>query len=102
MGKSSFSDSVKQLIISIIATVISIILTFGVAHLVDKSRQAEKRRQMSMMVIHDIDETVGNIKVLLKSEESGWEATRYCMDHKDNLKEVSRDTLVSFLNYIIS
>lgn len=102
MGKSSFSDSVKQLIISIIATVISIILTFGVAHLVEKNHQKVKRRQMSMMVIHDIDETVGNIKVLLKSEESGWEATRYCMDHKDNLKAVSRDTLVSFLNYIIS
>ncbi|MBR4801233.1 MAG: hypothetical protein IK041_00305 [Bacteroidales bacterium] len=102
MSKLNLSDTAKQLFISILATVISIILTFGVAHLVEKNRQKEKRRQMSMMVIHDIDETVNNIKELLKNEESGWEATRYCMDHKDNLKAVSRDTLVNFLNYIIS
>lgn len=102
MSKLNLSDTAKQLFISILATVISIILTFGVAHLVEKNRQKEKRRQMSMMVIHDIDETVNNIKELLKNEESGWEATRYCMDHKDNLKAISRDTLVNFLNYIIS
>ena len=102
MGKHHFSETVKQLVVSIIATVISIILTFGVAHLVEKNRQKEKRRQMSMMVIHDIDESIGNIKNLLKNEESGWEATRYCMDHKDNLKAVSKDTLIRFLNYIIS
>ena len=53
MSRFNLSDTAKQLAISIVATVISIILTFGVAHLVDKNRQKEKRRQISMMVIHD-------------------------------------------------
>ena len=102
MGKHHFSETVKQLVVSIIATVISIILTFGVAHLIDKKHEKARRRQMSMMVIHDIDESISNIKNLLKNEENGWEATRYCMDHKDDLKTIPRDTLVGFLNYIIS
>ena len=102
MGKFNFSDTARQLFISILATVISIILTFGVAHLVEKNRQKEKRRQMSMMVIHDIDEIISNIKTIMKDEESGWEATRYCMDNKNRLRSVSKDTLIHFLNYILS
>lgn len=102
MGKQNLSDTAKQLIISIIATVISIILTFGVAHVVDKKNEKERRRQISMMVIHDIDQTINNIKNILNSEEAGWEATRYCMDNKKRLGSISKDTLVSFLNYILS
>ena len=81
MSRFNLSDTAKQLAISIVATVISIILTFGVAHLVDKNRQKEKRRQISMMVIHDIDETISNIKGILKNEEKGWEATRFSMEN---------------------
>ena len=102
MSRLKLSDTAKQLAISIVATVISIILTFGVAHLVDKNRQKENRRQISMMVIHDIDETISNIKGILKNEETGWEATRFSLENKGNIRAISRDTLVRFLNYILS
>ena len=101
MSKFSSSDLAKQLLITILATVISILLTFGVSHLITKSREAEERRQVSMMVIHDIDQTINTIREILKTEESGWEQARYVLDHKDNIGSISRDTLISFINYLI-
>ena len=101
MSKFSSSDLAKQLLITILATVISILLTFGVSHLISKKQEAEERRQVSMMVIHDIDQTINTIRDILKTEESGWESARYVLDHKDNIKSISRDTLISFINYLI-
>jgi len=101
MSKFSSSDLAKQLLITILATVISILLTFGVSHLINKKHEAEERRQVSMMVIHDIDQTINTIREILKTEESGWENARYVLDHKENIRSISKDTLISFINYLI-
>ena len=48
----------KELLMTILATSISIVLTFGSATLVEGHHKKQAQRKMAMMVIHDIDETI--------------------------------------------
>jgi hypothetical protein len=48
----------KELLLTILATSISIVLTFGTANLIDNHHKKVAQRKMAMMVIHDIDETI--------------------------------------------
>lgn len=49
---------VKELLLSILATSISIVLTFGTAYLIEHHQKVASQRQMAMMIIHDIDESI--------------------------------------------
>ena len=49
---------VRELLMTILATSISIVLTFGTANLIDNHHKKVAQRKMAMMVIHDIDETI--------------------------------------------
>ena len=49
---------VKELLMTILATSISIVLTFGTAHLIEHHQKMQSQHRMAMMVVHDIDETI--------------------------------------------
>lgn len=49
---------IKELLMTILATSISIVLTFGSANLVEGHHKKRAQRKMAMMVIHDIDESI--------------------------------------------
>ena len=49
---------VKELLLTILATSISIVLTFGTANLIEYRHKMSAQRQMAMMIIHDIDESI--------------------------------------------
>lgn len=57
-GMSSF----KQFLMSIVATSISILLTFGTAYFVDKNKKEKERREMVMMIMYDMQETQKQIE----------------------------------------
>jgi hypothetical protein len=44
--------------LTILATSISIVLTFGTAYLIERHQKKAAQRQMAMMIIHDIDESI--------------------------------------------
>ena len=46
---------IKELLLTILATSISIVLTFGTAYYLEYHQKMNSRRQMAMMIIHDID-----------------------------------------------
>ena len=48
----------KELLLTILATSISIVLTFGSANLVEGHHKKQAQRRMAMMIIHDIDESI--------------------------------------------
>ena len=52
----------KEMAMTIIATTISIILTFGSSSIIEKRQKEKNRRQTVMMVIHDIEENVKQLK----------------------------------------
>ena len=49
---------VKELLMTILATTISIVLTFGTAYLIENREKKTAQRQMAMMIIHDIDDSI--------------------------------------------
>lgn len=65
---------IKELLMTILATSISIVLTFGSANLVESHHKKKAQRRMAMMVIHDIDESIKQ------------------MEQVDSLLRVFRDT----------
>ena len=50
--------TMKQFLLSLVATTISIVLTFGTAAFLDNRKKEEAKREMVMMIIYDIDKTV--------------------------------------------
>ena len=53
---------VKELLMTILATSVSIVLTFGTAYLIERREKANAQRQMAMMVIHDIDDSINRME----------------------------------------
>ncbi len=60
---------VKELLMTILATTISIVLTFGTAHYIEVRQAEQAQRQTAMMLIHDIDASVAIVEYLAESEE---------------------------------
>jgi len=54
----------KELLLTILATSISIVLTFGTANLIESHHKKKAQRKMAMMVIHDIDESIKQMEVV--------------------------------------
>ena len=90
----------KELGLTILATTISIILTFGTAHLIEQRQKKHAGRQTAMMVIHDIDENVQLMRDLAKNEVENFELSQYIMNHLDSINAMSFDTLNTVFNFI--
>lgn len=54
--------TVKQFLLSIFATTVSIVLTFGTAAVVDRHKKEAAKKEMVMMIISDIDQTIEMIQ----------------------------------------
>ena len=52
-------SSVKQFLLSLLATTISIVLTFGTAAVIDNHKKNQAKKEMVLMVINDFDKTIG-------------------------------------------
>ena len=67
LKSGSGMSSAKQFFLSLIATTVSIILTFGTAAVIDNQKKNASKKEMVMMVISDMDNTIG----LLEKVDSG-------------------------------
>ena len=98
--KLTGSSMVKELLLTTLATTISIILTFGTAYVLDQ-RQADKaRRQTSMMLIHDIDVNVALLDRMAEGEEKQKAAIQYVIDHLDQLDSLPEDTIFTAMSML--
>ena len=93
---------VKELLLTTLATTISIVLTFGTAHIIEQRQANQAQRRTAMMVIHDIDESVATLERLAKSEEEQKQAVQYVYDHFDQIYSLPEDTLSLALSMIAS
>ena len=58
----------KELLLTILGTTISIVLTFGTAHLIEQRQAEQAQRQTAMMLIHDIDANIAIVEYFAESE----------------------------------
>ena len=99
-GRHKEGGVVKELLLTILATTISIILTFGTSRIVEKRQADRDRRLLAMTIINDIDDHIGVVRNMLDAEEKGYNITVYLMENIDLLGSISDDTLQIFLDYI--
>jgi hypothetical protein len=98
--KLTGSSMTKELLLTILGTTISIVLTFGTAHLIEQHQAEQARKLMAMTIINDIDETMATVQKFLMAEEKGYNVTIYLMENMDRLDSISDDTLKVFFDYV--
>ena len=92
----------KELLMTTLATTISIVLTFGTAAYLEDRQTVKARRMMAMTIINDIDQSLEVIKKRKDAEEKGHEASCYLIENIDRLESIGEDTLQMFIRNLFS
>ena len=90
----------KELMMTFIGATLSIILTFGTAHILDEKQKREDARQTAMMVIHDMENSAKIFTDAIKEEETYFNLAQYVIGNIDRLDSISQDSIFSLVNYI--
>ena len=56
------SATMKQFLLSLVATTISIILTFGTSAIIEQRQKEKAKREMVLMIIYDFDKTIEQVQ----------------------------------------
>lgn len=104
VGRSKKGNSwSKELLMSVIGTTISIVLTFGTAHLIEQHQRKVEGREIAMMVIHDIDQYAEKFRKDAEDEAKNHDLAVYVMEHIDSIQSIPLDTIdkvVSYISYV--
>jgi len=100
--KFKFANFSRELLMTTIATTISIILTFGTAHVLEVRQKKAEGKQMVMMVIHDIDNAEESFRKMAKEEESSFLCAQLALQNIDSLAKMSTDSLSMVISYIVN
>lgn len=96
----SKSSVAKELLMSVVATTISIILTFGTAHVIEERQRKAEGRNTAMMVIHDIDMFAQYFRNEAENESKNYDLAQYALEHIDSIRTLSVDTVMAVIGYI--
>ena len=103
LGDNSKSKGIfREIALTTIATSISIILTFGTAHFVEMKQKRTAGRQTAMMVIHDMENSIKNLRDMVKDEEKYRKLTEEVLEHMENFDSLDVDTAWQVFFYISS
>ena len=67
------TDAMKQFLLSLVATTISIVLTFGTAIWLERDKKEEAKREMVMMILYDLSNTLSEIEEADSTLRAGFE-----------------------------
>lgn len=102
IGKRSKSGSVvRELLLTIIATTISIVLTFGGSAYIEQKKKKSDARLMAMMVIHDMENTALQLRQASEMTIPQAEPANYVWENFYRLDDIGEDTLKRALSYIV-
>ncbi len=100
-GLKSKSSVAKELLMSVVATTISIILTFGTAHVIEERHRKAEGRNIAMMVIHDIDMYAETFRKTAEEDAHNSDAALYVLQHIDSIETLPYDTIMTVMDYIV-
>ena len=92
----------KELLLTILGTTISIVLTFGTAYILERREANHAQRQTAMMVIHDIDASIIILEKMAENLEKMKQAIQYIVDHFDQIDSLPGDTLDTAMSMLAS
>jgi hypothetical protein len=99
--KKSRNNWGMQFLISVLGTAIGVGLTFAVNNRMENRKKEQAQRLTAMMVIHDIDETIDQVKKMKEEMESGYDKTMYVMEHLNQMDSVPDDTIYKAVEYLL-
>lgn len=100
-GRNAKAGSVvKELLLTVIATTISIVLTFGTASWLEKKEDEKARRLLAMTIISDIDQSLEVVKNRMKYEDECRGISYYLMWNMHRLDQIGSDSIMAFLYYV--
>ena len=97
---AKWTAMLKEMLMTVFATTVSIILTFGTAHYMDRKKQKAAGRQTAMMVIHDMENSIETLRKWGRDEETYSGLARYVLENMDRIDSLSFDTLMYVRDYI--
>ena len=87
----------KEMLMTVFATTVSIILTFGTAHYVDGKAKKAAGRQTAMMVIHDMEKSIETLRNWGKEDETNSSIARYVLENLDRTSRRAKDVRTAAL-----
>ncbi len=102
IGQKGKSGSVvRELLLTTIATTISIVLTFGGSAYFEQKKKKSDARLMAMMVIHDMENTALLLRQASEQAVQQAEPAHYVWENFYRLDDIGEDTLKLALSYIV-
>lgn len=92
---------VRELLLTTIATTISIVLTFGGSAYFEQKKKKSDARLMAMMVIHDMENTALQLRQASEQSVQQAEPAQYVWENFYRLDDIGEDTLELALSYIV-
>lgn len=92
----------KSLLLSVMGTTISIILTFGTSRFFDHRKKVANGRQLAILAIHDIDNSVKVFEDYANEEYQNSLLAHFLLEHIDSLEYINDDTLSAVFDYLLA
>lgn len=93
----SFLSAWKEILIGFISTVLGIAVTIGVDKRLEDAQAEEDKRNLTIMIIHDLDESEQKMQASVDLFRRYFDKAEYVFTHLDQIDEMQRDTLVKAL-----
>ena len=100
--KWKLSNFWKQTLSSTIGTVVGIVLTFGTSAWIKHWENQETERTAALMVIHNLDGFIQDLDLMVKELQTIDSINTKVLAAKEQLETVSEDTLLMFVEGILS
>lgn len=92
----------KQFLVTLLGTSIGVALTFTLNGVRESHRKDRAQRLTAMMIIHDIDNTVEDLKAIKKQEELQSAKALLWRDQPDSLKTAPFDSIYPVLEWLFN
>ena len=92
----------KELLLSFLGTTFSIVLTFGTAQYFEAQKQKADARLLAMMAIHDMDNTVEQLRKWQSEEYENSDIIRSIIENIDTVDVMDYYTLSELQRYLIA
>ena len=92
-------SSMKQLVLSLIATTISIALTFGTAAFLDHRKKVAEKHEMVMMILNDFDKTIKQVNQLDSAADQAFEAQLSILENPETFEESKFELILLQMAY---
>lgn len=99
--KGKLLSSYKDILLTIFATSISIVLTFGTANYLEQRQMKKIRRHAAMLVIFDIEQSIDKVNKLKEEEEKNYNWAQRVMFQLNQNQEPAADTLHGVYKYLV-